>query len=238
MIPSSPVLFLTTAGWVAGFGAASVVVWRGSRGQAGLLGLLVAVMWPFWLPIYAVITQGRRAAPPSDDHDDEDGPPRILVEQGRGGNHAWAWVPVEPPMLPPEPPATLTGVLDAAADLLSNPYSWVQDSVAEDADGDCLGDYPGRAFTPVRWSMDGAINQVRGVPLDTPLTSEMITAIHAVIGATNVFDWNNKPQRTRIQVVAVLREAARYAEQMIPVYRGLDRLAAVSMAAPAQGGRL
>lgn len=50
---AAPPAFLAI--YVAGFFAASAVVWSDSYGAAGFAGLPVVMAWPLWLPTYATM---------------------------------------------------------------------------------------------------------------------------------------------------------------------------------------
>jgi hypothetical protein len=82
--------------------------------------------------------------------------------------------------------------LRAAADLLSTD-GWIQGAPSDEHD---------------RYCMVGAVNVVTE---DADVYVDAIEAVEAVLdhlGALSIADWNDEPERTAEQVIAVLRETA------------------------------
>lgn len=102
--------------------------------------------------------------------------------------------------------ATVSEVLEKAADLLEPEGAWTQKQLAKAADGKTCDP---RSLAAVCWCMAGAIQ--RSTPLDANYEPYL-----SAVGATirNIIPyWNDAPDRTQTEVVSALRQAASQAKR-------------------------
>lgn len=99
-------------------------------------------------------------------------------------------------------------ILSAAADLIEQPNAWCQKAIARNAKGDTL-----RIATQnsaCQWCTIGAV--IKACENNTYNTSEVIEKVRQVLksrtGGDSLGGWNDAPDRTQAEVVALLREAA------------------------------
>lgn len=95
----------------------------------------------------------------------------------------------------------LADVLDRAADLIAAPGTWTQGALAETKIGRRIGPTENNATC---WCALGAIRKAGGYESDyNPAALSLGAYLFAPIA-----DWNDAPERTQEEVVAMLRAAA------------------------------
>ena len=101
---------------------------------------------------------------------------------------------------------TTTKILNAAADLLDRPGAWCQEAYARDADG--YSTHP-LADKAVSWCPIGAITRV-AEESDVQDYHEAQARLTTTVQRRhqNISHWNDDPNRTQSEVVAMLRRAA------------------------------
>lgn len=100
-------------------------------------------------------------------------------------------------------PISVADVLERAAARLAGEGAWTQRAFARRHDGSVA--YSSCDPRVCSWCLGGALlKENEATPFDI---SQVANAVRAVIGA-DLVGWNDAPERTQEQVVAVLREAA------------------------------
>ncbi len=87
------------------------------------------------------------------------------------------------------------------SELIADPASWCQGSLARDQDGNSLGSGDPDAC---QWCMIGAIEK------SLFITSKAFSRLERVVkskGFEIIADWNDAPGRTHAEVIAALKEA-------------------------------
>jgi hypothetical protein len=97
-------------------------------------------------------------------------------------------------------------VLIKAAELLeSSPTAWTQDWLARNTDGNTTSPRNPNACS---WCAMGAIAKVQNKP-DASQTYDPASRLLASHLGVNIADWNDNHLRTREEVIAAMREAAK-----------------------------
>jgi hypothetical protein len=95
-------------------------------------------------------------------------------------------------------PPYVADVLESAAKLIEQPGKWVQGENALDKFGEPTE--PGYSDAAC-WCLEGALQQCGG-------RHSAYQAVRRAVGESNLWGWNDAPERTQPEVVAALRRAA------------------------------
>jgi hypothetical protein len=101
----------------------------------------------------------------------------------------------------------MNDILNRAADLLEQPNAWCQGSIARDANGERVA----LTLEPkaCSWCIIGAVSKATGFEKTPDGIFERIR--NTAVGENeyiSIGGWNDAPERTQAEVVAVLRKAA------------------------------
>ena len=102
-------------------------------------------------------------------------------------------------------PDSVRAILLAATDLLDRPGAWTQHELARDADGDVTGPSKDNA---VSWCTIGAIMRVARTDERADARARLAKTLERAGHDSDITCWNDAPERTQTEVVAMLRRVA------------------------------
>jgi hypothetical protein len=97
-------------------------------------------------------------------------------------------------------------ILRQTRELLSAPERWTKEAFARDSPGELAG---AQGRDAVCWCLDGALMRSVG---GTPGRSAVLQLLSRAAQIDNIWTWNDAPERTHAEVLAVLDKAIALAE--------------------------